>query len=64
MGKADSEVEDMAVDIYLFDESLKAASNASHHYMDAFKNGYKAIFGRWNDVFQTVTELERRRRYV
>lgn len=64
MGKADSEVEDMAVDIYLFDESLKAASNESHHYMDAFKNGYKAIFGRWDDVFQTVTELERRRRYV
>ncbi len=64
MGKADSEIEDMAVDIYLFDESLKAATNNFHNYMDAFRMGYKGMFRHWDDVFETVSELERRRRYV
>lgn len=64
MGRSDSEIEDMAVDLYLFDESLKGASRNSDHDMDAFRRGYQESFVRWNDVFATVSELERRRRYV
>lgn len=64
MGKADSEIEDMAVDIYLFDESLKAASSTPAQEMSAFMKGYQNGFLRFNDVFTTVGELERRRRYV
>lgn len=64
MGKADSEIEDMAVDIYLFDESLKAVSSCPDNDMSVFRRGYQNSFRRWSDVFTTVAELERRRRYV
>lgn len=64
MGKGDSEVEDMAVDLYLFGESLNAISPEPEQLMSTFRTGYKKQFARWNEVFDTVIELERRRRYV
>ncbi len=64
MGKSDSEIEDMAVDVYLFDESLKAASIRAETEMSTFRKGYRESFAKWNEVFATVSELERRRRYV
>ena len=64
MGKADSEIEDMAVDLYLFYESLKAVSSNPDLEISHFRTGYQSEFNRWSEVFETVADLELRRRYV
>lgn len=64
MGKADSEVEDMAVDLYLLRESLNSVSDRPETLMDKFKNSYSSVFSRWSEVLDAVNELEKRRRYV
>ena len=64
MGKADSEIEDMAVDLYLFYESVKAVSSNPDKEINQFREGYQSGFSRCNEVFETVADLEQRRRYV
>lgn len=64
MGKADSETEDKAVDIYLFNESIKALSADSEKLLARFSEGYLKSYGHSEQVFETVSGLERRRRYV
>ena len=64
MGKADSEIEDMAVDLYLFYESVKAVSSNPDKEINQFREGYQGGFSRCNEVFETVADLEQRRRYV
>ena len=64
MGKVDSEIEDMAVDLYLFYESLKAISSNPDLEISHFRTGYQSEFNRWSEVFETVADLELRRRYV
>ena len=64
MGKADSETEDMAVDLYLFSESINAISSSPEDLLVNFREGYMKGFPDWSTVVQTVSELERRRRYV
>lgn len=64
MGKSDSEIEDMAVDLYLFSESLHSSSKEAEELFAHFKKGYGERFSRSGDVFATVVDLERRRRYV
>lgn len=64
MGKGDSETEDMAVDLYLFGESIGALTGASETLLTSFRKGYKNAFSGWDEVLATVNELEKRRRYV
>lgn len=64
MGKADSEKEDMAVDLYLFGESINALSAEAEQLLSIFREGYRKGYREWNSVIATVSDLERRRRYV
>lgn len=64
MGKSDSETEDMAVDLYLFSESLHALSPEAESLLSGFRTGYRKGYKGWKSVVDTVGELERRRRYV
>lgn len=64
MGKSDSETEDMAVDLYLFRESINALTSDSEDLLVKFREGYQKGYSKWNQVMDTVSDLERRRRYV
>ncbi len=64
MGKADSETEDMAVDLFLFNESIGALSKDSEGLLAKFREGYTGNYESSLRVFETVAELESRRRYV
>lgn len=64
MGKSDSEIEDMAVDLYLFSESMSAISPEAERILYEFKKGYGSAFSMHQQVDSAVLELERRRRYV
>ena len=64
MGKSDSGPEDMAVDLFLFMESLKASSTDSDKLFGEFMKGYKSAYGKWSEVMETMGRLELRRRYV
>lgn len=64
MGKSDSEIEDMAVDLYLFRESLSAISPEPEEILTEFRRGYSSKFSMYEFVNNAVVELERRRRYV
>ncbi len=64
MGKADSETEDKAVDLYLFNESINALSADSGTLLAKFREGYMRSCVNFNQVFETVSDLEKRRRYV
>lgn len=64
MGRSDSEIEDMAVDLYLFSESMSAVSREPELAISNFVRGYNSKFSMHEFVNNAVIELERRRRYV
>lgn len=64
MGKSDSELEDMAVDLYLFSESMNAITGNPEELLTEFQKGYASKFSMHREVTDAVVELERRRRYV
>ncbi len=65
MGEINASVEDYAVDVHMFDESLQSAHHQKYHLVKEFYGGYLEEYGeRGNEILDKVDEIRGRRRYV
>ncbi len=64
MGKSDSEVEDLAVDIYMFLQSIKNLSINDDGIAEAFMEEYSKCYRGYGDVKNRMQEIDARHRYV
>ena len=62
MGEKTENVENFAVDIHMFDESLQSAHWPKYHLISEFYDEYRSIMGE--EILNRVEEIRGRRRYV
>ncbi len=62
MSSREATIEDMAVDIHMFDEAFQSAHHEKYDLISHFYDTYRAIMGE--EILQRVEEIRRRRRYV
>ncbi len=63
MGELNADIEDLAIDIHLFKESLKSAVPQWEPIFKKFMKGYERTMDS-EPILRRVVEIERRRRYV
>ncbi len=64
LGKTDARAEDMAVDLYLFMESLRSHVPDSDAYFSRFIERYSNGVDIFPEIMESFRDLEKRRRYV
>ena len=64
LGKTDARPEDMAVDLYLFMESLRSHVPDSDAYFKKFMDRYRDGMAIFPEIMESFRDLEKRRRYV
>jgi N6-L-threonylcarbamoyladenine synthase/protein kinase Bud32 len=64
LGKTDARPEDMAVDLYLFMESLRTHVPDSDAYFKRFIDRYRDGMNIFQEIMESFRDLEKRRRYV
>ncbi|CAC11469.1 O-sialoglycoprotein endopeptidase related protein [Thermoplasma acidophilum] len=64
MGKVNAEIEDMAVDIYALEDSIKGLGLDSGSVIGQMLKSYRNNFNLADDVLETVSAIRRRHRYV
>ncbi len=62
MAEKDADLESIAVDVHMFDESMQSAHFEKYPLMDSFYEEYRKLTG--DEVLEKVEEIRRRRRYV
>ncbi len=62
MSEKDGDMENMAVDLHMFEESFKSSHYRYYHLIHEFYGRYEKIMGR--EIINKVNEIKRRRRYV
>jgi Kae1-associated kinase Bud32 len=62
MAEREATVEEMAVDVHMFDESFQSAHNEKYHLIASFYEEYRRLMG--DEILDRVDEIRRRRRYV
>ena len=62
MSEKDADLESMAVDLHMFEESFKSSHYAFYHLIGEFYRRYEDAMGK--DVIEKVKEIKRRRRYA